>query len=90
MKNKNIVILVFLGLILIFAEKDIPEFGKQSIVHQNINKTYIEESYKKTHTKNVVTAVLADWRSIDTFGETMVVFVAGMAILLILGTKKIS
>ena len=43
---------MFLGLILIFAEKDIPEFGKQSVVHENINKTYIEESYKKTHTKN--------------------------------------
>ncbi len=89
MNNKNILILIFLGLILVFAGKDIPGFGEQSIVHQNINTTYLEESYKKTHTKNVVTAVLADWRSIDTFGETMVIFVAGIAILLILGTKKI-
>tara|TARA_B100000029_G_scaffold495137_1_gene559782 strand:+ start:445 stop:717 length:273 start_codon:yes stop_codon:yes gene_type:complete len=89
MKSKKIFVLFFLGIILFFAQKDIENFGSESIVHRKTNTTYIEESYKKTHTKNVVTAVLADWRSTDTFGETMVIFVAGIGILLILGTKKI-
>jgi multicomponent Na+:H+ antiporter subunit B len=33
---------------------------------------------------NVVTAVLAGFRGYDTFGETMVIFTAGMGVLLLL------
>lgn len=45
---------------------------------------YMENSYRETHTENIVTAVLADYRAFDTLGETLVVFVAGVACALIL------
>ena len=36
---------------------------------------------------NLVTAVLASYRGYDTFGETVVIFTAGLAVLLLLGIK---
>ena len=34
---------------------------------------------------NIVTAVLASYRGFDTMGETMVIFTAGVAVMLLLG-----
>lgn len=45
-------------------------------------------AYKQTGTVNIVTAVLADYRGFDTLGETLVVFVAGMAVALIIGKRE--
>ncbi|MDQ8185488.1 hydrogen gas-evolving membrane-bound hydrogenase subunit E [Pelagicoccus sp. SDUM812002] len=49
---------------------------------------YIESSYKDAGTDNIVTVVLADYRGFDTFGETVVVFAAGAACLLILRGRR--
>ncbi len=89
MKIKNLAVLMLFGFVLIFAQKDIPNFGEPGPIHEKINTVYLSETYKKTHTKNTITAVLADWRGVDTLGETMVVFAAGLAVLMILGAKKI-
>ena len=90
MKIKNLFTLVLFGLVLLFAQKDIPHFGESGPIHQKINTVYLDETYEKTHTKNIITAVLADWRGVDTLGETKVVFAAGLADLMILGAKKIT
>ena len=37
---------------------------------------------------NMVTAVLASYRGYDTFGETLVIFTAGIAVLLLLGIQE--
>ena len=37
---------------------------------------------------NLVTAVLADFRSYDTLGETVVVFTGGLAVLLVLTRRR--
>ena len=51
---------------------------------------YIRHAYEDAHTPNMVTVILADYRSYDTLGETAVVFTAGMACLLLLtkGRKR--
>lgn len=49
---------------------------------------YIEHAYEQTHTDNIVTAVLADYRAFDTLGETLVVFVAGVACAVLLGHRR--
>ena len=48
---------------------------------------YIEHGHEQTGAPNLVTAVLADYRGFDTFGELTVIFSAGVACLLILGGK---
>ena len=45
---------------------------------------YIERANRDAATANIVTVVLADYRGFDTLGETIVVFTAGIACLLIL------
>jgi multicomponent Na+:H+ antiporter subunit B len=51
----------------------------------HVSPRYIEHSHRETGAPNFVTAVLADYRSYDTLGETTVIFTAGLACALILG-----
>lgn len=45
---------------------------------------YIQKAYKDAHTPNMVTVVLGDYRSIDTLGEQIVIFTAGIICFLLL------
>lgn len=89
-KGHNVLplIVVFItGGALIYGTLDIPAFGDpQAPVHQHVAPRYIEEGYKETGVPNLVTAVLASYRGFDTLGEVAVIFTAGVAVLLLLGT----
>ena len=45
---------------------------------------FVEEGKHETEVPNMVTYILADYRSYDTLGETTVIFTAGVAVLLLL------
>ena len=45
---------------------------------------YVQNTYADTGAQNAVSAVLASYRGFDTFGEAVVVFAAGIAVLLVL------
>ena len=80
-----LVALPLLGVLLLYAAKDLPQFGDpHSPPSVHISPTYLEQSYQDTHTPNVVTAVLMDYRSLDTMVETVVIFTAGIACALLL------
>lgn len=49
---------------------------------------YIEHAYEDAHTPNMVTVVLGDYRSLDTLGEQVVVFTAGMICFLLLRKRE--
>ncbi len=49
---------------------------------------YIERSLEETGVENIVTAILASYRGYDTLGETVVIFTAGMAVLLLLHRSR--
>ena len=75
---------LFLALML-YATSGLPDRGDpQAPADVHISPFYIEHSLEDTETPNIVTAVLADYRSYDTLGETIVVFAAGLACILIL------
>jgi multicomponent Na+:H+ antiporter subunit B len=75
--------------LMLFASTDLPDRGDpQAPAHQHVAPDYLERSLDDTDTPNVVTAVLADYRSHDTFGETLVIFTAALAALLILGRRE--
>ncbi len=83
-----IVLALFFGL-LVYAESDLPDpSDASSPTRTHVAPRYIEQSYADTRTPNVVTSVLADYRSYDTFGETVVVLTAGLAVMLILPRKE--
>lgn len=51
---------------------------------------YLTNAYDQTGVKNAVTAVLASYRGLDTLGEAVVVFTAGIATLSVLGRRTLS
>lgn len=82
----------FIGLML-YAVTGLPGRGdldadynqKVSVVgSKNAGVYYIENAYKDAHTDNMVSVVLADYRGFDTLGETVVVFTAGIIVILIM------
>ncbi|MGH7277502.1 MAG: DUF4040 domain-containing protein [Candidatus Rokuibacteriota bacterium] len=57
--------------------------GAAAALH--VSPRYLETALAETATPNVVTAVLADYRSYDTLVETVVILTAGLACWLLLG-----
>lgn len=75
---------VALGAFLLWGSSDLPAFGNLGAVASNyLSPHYLTHAYHETHTPNVVTAVVVDYRSFDTLIEATVVFTAGVACLLI-------
>jgi multicomponent Na+:H+ antiporter subunit B len=75
---------IFVGL-MVYASGGLPDRGDPDApAHLHVSPDYIEGAMVDSRTPNVVTAVLADYRSIDTLGEVVVIFTAGLAVLLIL------
>ena len=79
---------IILGGILIWCSYDLPEIGQLTApIHQHIAPEYIKGSKEDIGIPNIVTSVLASYRGYDTFGETIVVFTAGVACLHFLRRK---
>jgi multicomponent Na+:H+ antiporter subunit B len=75
--------------LLVYATVDMPDFGDPSSpASSRVSPVYIREAYEKTATPNLVTAVLADYRSYDTLGETTVIFTAGVVCMMLLRRKR--
>ena len=77
------------GAALVYAIQDAPPLGDpEAPVHQHVTPRYIEQGEAEVGMPNLVTAVLASYRGYDTFGETVVIFAAGLTVLLLLGIKE--
>ena len=76
---------IVLGAILIWCSYDLPEIGLATApIHLHIAPDYILGSKNDIGIPNIVTSILASYRGYDTFGETIVVFTAGIAVLALL------
>lgn len=76
------------GACLIWAVSDLPPFGDPANpIHQHVVPYYLEHAYKDFGVPNVVAAILASWRSIDTLGEVIVIFTAGLGVWCMLAVK---
>jgi multicomponent Na+:H+ antiporter subunit B len=53
-----------------------------------VDAHYLAHALADTATPNAVTAILADYRGYDTFGETTVIFAAGLACYLLLRRSR--
>jgi len=97
LKALKIIILVLFASVMIYAASDLPYRGdpdnlmhaEESITGTEVVGSYvIQEAYKDAKTPNIVTVILGDYRSVDTFGEQVVVFTAGLITLLILRSRR--
>ena len=89
-------LILFAGLVL-YGIGNVPERGdptappntNESVIGSpNAAAYYVENAYEDAETPNMVTVTLADYRSFDTLGETVVVVAAGLASALILRRSR--
>jgi len=70
---------------LLYGIRAMPEVGSPDApIHTRVANEYMTEAYHDMHTPNTVTAVLADYRSVDTMVEATVVVTAALACALVL------
>ncbi len=78
----------FLAL-MVYASIDLPDRGDpEAPAHLGVSQTYLRDSLDDTQTPNVVTSLLADYRSQDTLGETLVIVTAALAATLVLIRRR--
>ena len=81
-----LLVVLIAGAAMMYAIGDMPNYGDpNSPANTHIGMDFIERTAEEIHIPNVVTAVLASYRGYDTFGETVVIFSAGLGVLLLLG-----
>ena len=97
MRLRNALVLAGLAAVLLYAVGHLPDRGDPAApAHWRTSPAgtpgagtyYLEHALEDAATPNVVTAVLADYRGLDTLGETFVVFTGGIACLLILRRRS--
>jgi len=89
LKYLHLVVTGLTGLLLILGSLDMPATGDpQAPAARHVSPRYIEQSFEETAVPNMVTSVLADYRSFDTLGEVTVIFTGALAVLLILRTGR--
>lgn len=79
-----IVVVVLTGAALIYGTLDMPLFGDPDApTRDHVVPRYIEESPEEIGIPNMVTSVLASYRGYDTLGEVLVIFTAGVGVLIL-------
>ncbi|MCA8887624.1 MAG: DUF4040 domain-containing protein [Parvularculaceae bacterium] len=81
-----LLVVALVGAALMYATTDMPVYGDAlSPANAYIGQVYVERTAQEIAVPNIVTAVLASYRGFDTLGETMVIFTAGLGVMLLLG-----
>lgn len=84
-----LVIVFATGAVLVWGTLDMPRYGDpEAPANKHVVPRYINQSAQETGIPNIVTSVLASYRGFDTLGEVVVVFTAGVGVLVILGRGR--
>ncbi len=77
------------GLFGFLVFSDFPDFGRSVMdrIADAPSRTYLEDGLADTGARNIVTAVLLDFRAYDTLGEVTVLFCAVLGALAVLRRK---
>ena len=76
-------------VVLLLTIASLPEYGKTgNPVENEVFSRYVESGLKETGAVNIVAAVILDYRAFDTFGETVVLFTALVAVLMLLRGER--
>nr|WP_040257238.1 DUF4040 domain-containing protein [Rickettsia hoogstraalii] len=76
-----VVTLAYMGL-------ELPNYGDDNApIHMHSSKYYLENTSRDIGVPSFVAAILASYRGYDTLGETSVILIAGIAVLLVFSKK---
>ncbi len=85
MKLLALLITIGIGLLLLPAVVDLPDWADpNSPASTYLSPHFIEKSLDETSVPNLVTSVLADYRGYDTMFELVVIFCAGITVLIVI------
>ena len=85
MRALNYLTIVLFAAVIVYATSSLPDHGSADTPSGGyLAPYYVERTEEEIGIPNIVTAVLADYRSYDTLGETAVIFTAGIALLMVL------
>jgi len=74
---------------VVWGALTLPPFGTADApIHKHVAPRYLQQGVAETNVPNIVSAVLADYRSYDTLGETAVIFTAGIGVMLLLKRRR--
>ena len=89
MRMVGFALILALGVLVLWGSSDLPMRGDATgPAPTHVAAYYAENARSDSRTPNIVTAVLADYRGFDTFGEAVVVVSAALACLLILLRRR--
>lgn len=70
----------------LFALPAVGDAGS-AVASDDVTNYYLDNAYEEAEVKNAVTAVLAAYRGFDTMGEAVVVYSAGVGLLVVLNRE---
>lgn len=80
---------IILAGLLLYTVSCLPRIGNASNPANNeVPERYIESGLQETGAVNIVTGMILDYRAFDTFGESNVLFIATITVLILLHQKK--
>lgn len=82
----GVLVSVLAGGGLMYASMDLPPVGAADTPVQQhpITETFLQDSGQEIGIPNVVASILASYRGYDTLGEVIVIFTAGVGVLLLM------
>ena len=84
-----VVFCIVLAGLLLYTVSYLPKTGEaDKPVNNEVPARYIENGLQETGAVNIVTGMILDYRAFDTFGESNVLFVATITVLILLHADK--
>ncbi|MFN7038448.1 MAG: DUF4040 domain-containing protein [Alphaproteobacteria bacterium] len=86
---KGFIVVFSIGIALIYALYDIPEYGNiNNPIHTHVTPHYIQKSGHEIGINAIAASILASYRGYDTLGETSVILTAALAVIIMLTNNK--
>ena len=90
-KLAGVIVSASFGAVLIYAGQDLSAYGSGgTAVQAGVQEYYNANTYNDIGIPSFVAAILASYRGYDTLGETFVIFIAGLCVVMIMNTNKSS
>lgn len=87
-RKTPLLVVIATGAALVYGTLDMPAYGDpEAPIHQHVAPYFVTVTVEEVEIPNIVTVVLGSIRGYDTLGETTVVLVAGVAVMLLLGGR---
>ncbi|MBY6185121.1 DUF4040 domain-containing protein [Marinobacter hydrocarbonoclasticus] len=87
--RRTVGVIALTTFLMFYGLMDMPRFGDPLAPAQvHVASHYVEDGFSEVGVPNLVTSVLASYRGFDTFGETVVIFTAGIGVLALLKRRR--